>query len=225
MIELAAAVSQRFAPAELPDAVRAALGKPLRRAPPLAQLAVLGALACLPPERRQLPTLLLWQTTSGPHEETRQLIAEIKESNGEPLPLTFLATVPASAAVHLRPFLPGLSAASMLPLDHEAASHWSLLLTLAANALNDGRYAQTLCAHLDYRDDHLDGHWLCLRAANDARALARLAPGNAGTAADELADTPTLPATVAAWLRHEAPRPLRLAARAAPGLAMEFVRA
>ncbi len=230
MIELAAALSQQFTPEQLPGAVRAALGKPLRRAPALAQLAVLGALACLPAERRHLPTILLWQTTSGPRQETLQLLDEICQGGGEPMPFGFLATVPASAAVHLQPFVPGLRSASTLPLDSEDAGNWALLLALAGNALAAGRCAQVLCAHLDHRDDRLDGHWLCLRTAGtggeaeaEAEALAILRPAGAG-AALELADVPALPAAIAAWLQAGTSRPLRLSSPAAPGLAVEFAR-
>ena len=49
MITLTKALSQSFAPADLPAAVRAALGKPLRRAAPLTQLALVGALASFLP--------------------------------------------------------------------------------------------------------------------------------------------------------------------------------
>ena len=99
MIHLDTAFSQQFVPTELPAAVRAALGKPLRRAAALTQLALLGAFAALPAERRALPTALLWQSTSGPRLETLTLLAEICEAGGEPMPYDFLATQPALAAV------------------------------------------------------------------------------------------------------------------------------
>ena len=92
MITLTKALSQSFAPADLPAAVRAALGKPLRRAAPLTQLALVGALACLPPERRHLPTALLWQSTSGPRLETLALLDEVCYGSAEPMPYDFLAT-------------------------------------------------------------------------------------------------------------------------------------
>ncbi|HEX6734944.1 MAG TPA: hypothetical protein VF096_09020 [Azonexus sp.] len=224
MIELAAAHSQQLTPGELPAAVRAALGKPLRRAPVLAQLAVLGALACLPADRRQRPTALLWQTTSGPRLETLELLDEVCQGSGEPMPFSFLATVPASAAVQLQPFVPGLRSASMLPLDSEGEGNWRLMLAMAANWLATGRYEQVLCAHLDHWADNLASHWLCLRCTDDGELpLASLRPAGDGDALP-LADHPELPAGVAAWLASGELRPLRLLSPATPGLAVEFAR-
>ena len=223
MIYLDAVVSQQFPPADLPNAVRAALGKPLRRAPVLAQLAVLGAVACLPAERRQRPTALLWQSTSGPRQETLELLDEVCQDSGEPMPFTFLATVPASAAVQLRPFVPGLRSASTLPLDTEQEANWGLLLTIAINWLSEGRYEQVLCAHLDHWADRLSGHWLALSATPSASALATLhAP--LSDCANRAADTPDLPIVLARWLVAPAGQPLQLDSPAAPGLAVEFAR-
>lgn len=223
MIHLDAAFSQRFAPQDLPAAVRAALGKPLRRAPVLDQLAILGALGCLPPERRHRPTLLLWQTTSGPRRETEALLDEVGQGSGEPMPFTFLATVPASAAVHLRGFLPGLRSATALPLDTEGQASWRLLLSLAADWLRAGRCEQVLCAHLDHWPAALTGHWLALSGERSAASQARLGPATPGPAEAAL-DTPDFPATVADWLTTPPGRPLRLDSPAAPGLAVEFAR-
>ncbi|KAB2924061.1 MAG: hypothetical protein F9K30_09745 [Dechloromonas sp.] len=223
MIHLDTALSQQFVPADLPTAVRSLLGKPLRRAPALAQLAVLGALACLPAERRGRPTALLWQSTSGPRLETLELLDEVCQGSGEPLPFTFLATVPASAAVQLHPFVPGLRTASTLPLESEQAANWHLLLSIAANWLNEGRYEQVLCAHLDHWSDSLNGHWLALSATTSGSAPATLRAAT-GEAAIQLADTPDFPVAVARWLAEAPGQPLRLHSPAAPGLAVEFAR-
>jgi hypothetical protein len=223
MIYLDAVISQQFAPDELPAAVRAAVGKPLRRAPVLAQLAVLGALACLPAERRHRPTALLWQSTSGPRLETLALLDEVCQGSGEPMPFTFLATVPASAAVHLRPFVPGLRSASTLPLDSEQAANWHLLLSVAANWLTEGRYEQVLCAQLDHWADNLTGHWLALSATPAASSLATLRTGAAGPATPA-ADTPDFPVALGRWLCAPAGPALKLHSPAAPGLAVEFAR-
>jgi hypothetical protein len=223
MIYLDAVVSQQFAPADLPAAVRAALGKPLRRAPALAQLAVLGAIACLPAERRDRPTALLWQSTSGPRLETLALLDEVCQGSGEPMPFTFLATVPASAAVQLRPFLPGLRTASTLPLDSEQEANWRLLLSVAANWLSAGRYEQVLCAHLDHWTEHLTGDWLALSATPSASALATLRSSAAGPATPA-ADTPDFPVALGRWLSDPAGPTLQLDSPATPGLAVEFAR-
>lgn len=223
MICLDAVHSQHFTPSELTAAIRATLGKPLRRAPVLAQLAVLGALACLPAERRERPTALLWQSTSGPRLETLELLDEVCQGSGEPMPFTFLATVPASAAVHLHPFLPGLRSASTLPLDTEQQANWCLLLNLAGNWLQEGRYEQVLCAHLDHWADLLTGQWMALSAGPSVGSLANLHSVKTD-AADHALDTPDFPATVANWLAAPAGRPLRLDSPAAPGLTVEFAR-
>jgi len=162
MIYVNTALSQHHTPASLPLAVRAALGKPLRRAAPLTQLALIGALACLPAERRHLPTVLLWQTTSGPRQETLALLDEVCNGPAEPMPYDFLATQSAIAAAQIQPFLPGLRSATHFPLDTPDTAQWAMLLGLASNWLNEGRYAQVLCAHLDTWPETAEGHWLCL---------------------------------------------------------------
>lgn len=223
MIYLDALLNQQFAPEDLPAAVRAALGKPLRRAPALAQLAVLGAVTCLPAEHRERPTALLWQSTSGPRLETLALLDEVCQDSGEPMPFTFLATVPASAAVHLRPFVPGLRSASTLPLDTEQEANWGLLLCIAANWLNEGRYEQVLCAHLDHWSESVCGHWLSLSTTPTNQTLATLQTffSDPGCPA---ADTPEFPVAVAHWLAGPPGPPLQLQSPDTSGLTVEFAR-
>ena len=91
MAYLNAPISQHFAAKELPIAVRSALGKPLRRAAALTQLALVGSLASLAENRRHQPTALLWQSTSGPRAETLALLQEVCIGSGEPMPFDFLA--------------------------------------------------------------------------------------------------------------------------------------
>ena len=98
MAYLNAPISQHFAAKELPIAVRSALGKPLRRAAALTQLALVGSLASLAENRRHQPTALLWQSTSGPRAETLALLQEVCIGSGEPMPFDFLAIQPAIAA-------------------------------------------------------------------------------------------------------------------------------
>lgn len=223
MIFVNALVSQQHAPQALPAAVRAALGKPLRRAAALTQLALVGALACLPKERRQLPTALLWQSTSGPRLETLTLLNEVCTGAAEPMPYDFLATQPAIAAVQIQPFLPGLQSASYFPLDTEGQANWSLLLTLAANWIEDGRYAQVLCAHLDSRAESADGHWLALADSPLEKSPANLHirtmnyPG-------ARPDTPDFPLQLADWLATPTSPLLHLQSPAMPLLAVEFAR-
>lgn len=223
MIRLTAVLSQSFAPVELPAAVRAALGKPLRRAAPLTQLALVGALACLPAERRALPTALLWQSTSGPRRETLTLLDEVCSGSAEPMPYDFLATQPAIAAAQIQSFLPGLQTAMHLPLDSEEMANWSLLLSLAIIWLNEGRCAQVLCAQLDHATDAASGHWLALSRAPLENSPARLHLAQ-GAASDSRPDTPDFPARLAEWLAHHDGQTLSLLSPVALKLTVEFTR-
>lgn len=223
MIYLNAAFTQHHTPEALPKAVRAALGKPLRRAAPLTQLALVGALAGLPAERRHLPTALLWQSTSGARLETLVLLEEVCLGAAEPMPYEFLATQSTIAAAQIQPFLPGLQSSTHLPLDSAEQTNWSLLFSLAGNWLADGRYAQVLCAHLDHWADSADGHWLCLSTEPGDQPLASLEADNT-LAPNALADTPDFPARLADWLQQPDSPALHLQSPAAPRLAVKFAR-
>jgi len=223
MIYLQASLSQYFTPEALPAAVRATLGKPLRRAAALTQLAVVGALAALPPERRDLPTALLWQTTSGPRAATLALLDEVCNGPAEPMPYDFLATQPAIAAAQLKPFLPGLQSASCLPLADETTAHWSLLLSLAHHWLGEGRYAQVLCAQLDERPEQLSGHWLALGALPLENPVASLHLAREQSR-DAEPDTADFPARLSGWLSQGNSPTRQLQSAAGQVLAVEFAR-
>ena len=220
MSHLHACLSQIFTPAELADAVRATLGKPLRRAAALTQLALVGALGCLPPERRKLPTLLLWQSTSGPRQETLALLDEMDEG-GEPMPYDFLATQPAIASAQIQPYLPGLIAASHCPLNVDGQAHWTTLLMLADQWLAAGRCQQVLCAQIDAWGNEVNGHWLLLskEALENPPARLHLVENTAAGHPDQ----PELPSQLADWLAGETPA-LRLQAPAGFRQTVEFVR-
>jgi len=223
MIFLNPVLSKQRPPEKLPAAVRAALGKPLRRAATLTQLALVGALACLPKERRHLPTALLWQSTSGPRLETITLLEEVCNGSAEPMPYDFLATQPAIAAAQIQPFLPGLQSATHFPLDTEGEANWSLLLTLASNWLNEGRYAQVLCAHLDSWAESANAHWLALGSTALENAPANLHIRTMHYSA-ALPDTPDFPAALAHWLAQPSGQLLHLQSSAMPRLAVEFAQ-
>jgi hypothetical protein len=223
MITLTTTLSQSFSPAALPAAVRAALGKPLRRAAPLTQLALVGALACLPANRRHLPTALLWQSTSGPRLETTTLLNEVCCGSAEPMPYDFLATQPAIAAAQIQTFLPGLQSAMHLPLESQGVANWSLLLSLAIVWLNEGRCTQVLCAQLDHAADVASGHWLALSGAPLENSLASLQLVN-DASSDTLPDTPDFPARLAEWLAASAGQTLSLHSPVAMRQAVEFAR-
>jgi hypothetical protein len=222
MVYLNALHSQRFAPDELAAAVRATLGKPLRRTAPLSQLAVVGALACLPAAQRSLPSALLWQSSSGPRGETLALLEEICNGAGEPMPYDFLATQPAIAAAQLKPFLPGLDSATHLPLESPGQAQWSLLLALATGWLAQGRYAQVLCAQLDHDAAGSTAHWLLLGRERLENAACRLQLPD--SAAATLPDTPDFPEHLAGWLQSGETPAVQLLSSAASGLAVEFAR-
>lgn len=223
MAFLNAVVSQEFSPDALAAEVRAAVGKPLRRAATLTQLALLGACACLSDEQRRLPTILLWQSTSGPRQETLALLDEVCLGGAEPMPYDFLATQPALAAAQIQPFLPGLQSAMHLPLDGEAAANWSMLLALASLWLDQGRCAQVLCAQLDHWTDAASGQWLALGAQALENSLARLQIGKASPQMND-ADTPDLPHRLQAWLRTGESTGFSLHSATNPRLAVEFAR-
>lgn len=223
MAFLNALVSQRFAPDTLPAAVRASIGKPLRRAAALTQLALVGACACLPEEQRRQPALLLWQSTSGPRLETLNLLDEVRQGSGEPMPYDFLATQPALAAAQVQPFLPGLRSATHLPLDGTTAANWSMLLALACLWLDQGRCAQVLCAQLDHWPDAATGQWLAIGAQpleNPLASLQILQTDGPGAQPDNAG----FPTRLQEWLDSaNAPR-LTLQSAALPRLAVEFAR-
>lgn len=223
MAFLNAIVTQEFAPEALPAEVRAAIGKPLRRAAALTQLALIGACACLSEEQRQQPTILLWQSSSGPRLETLNLLDEVCLGGGEPMPYDFLATQPALAAAQIQPFLTGLQSATHLPLACETSANWTMLLTLARLWLDQGRCAQMLCAQLDHWPDTASGHWLALGAQPSANTLARLQPGSGQAAAAQL-DTPNLPRQLREWLNAGESPGFSLQSATSPRLAVEFAR-
>ena len=216
---------QRLPVVELAAAVRRATGQPLRRAAPLSQLAVAGAVSCLPDNAAGQPLALLWQSTYGPRAETLTLLEEICHGTGEPLPYDFLASQPAIAAAQLKPWLPALDTVHHLPLADEARTQWALMLTLARHWLAAGRFADVLCAHLDIAGDMATGDWLLLTFRPVANPLAVLTVPTAG-AADLIVDSGDFPARLDALLarpgdgRHR----LRLHSPALPKLAVEFAR-
>lgn len=223
MAFLNAVVSQEFTPDALPAAVRAAIGKPLRRAAALTQLALIGACACLSEEQRRQPTILLWQSTGGPRQETLNLLNEVCLGGGEPMPYDFLATQPALAAAQIQPYLPGLRSAMHLPLDSETDAHWDLLLALACQWLEQGRCTQVLCAQLDHWPDTASGHWLALGAQPLTNTLARLHPGNRPAPAGQ-PDTPDFPRRLSEWLNAGESPGFCLHSATSPRLAVEFAR-
>lgn len=220
MAWLSATFSHAATPADLGAAVKATLGKPLRRASAFTQLAAIGAYACLPENARHEPTALLWQTTSGPRPETLTLLDEMCHGGGEPMPYDFLATQPAITAAQLQPLLPGLHAALHLPLDSEGGADWQLLLTLAITWLQQGRYARVLCAQLDHWPESASGHWLALTAQPLENPLARLQLSASTAAATP--DVPTLPQALADWLVAGQTAPLALQSPGRLGQTVEF---
>lgn len=223
MAFLNALVTQQFAPDALPAAARSAIGKPLRRAAALTQLALVGACASLPEAQREHPTLLLWQSISGPRQETQNLLDEVCLGGGEPMPYDFLATQPALAAAQIQPFLPGLRSATHLPLDNESASHWAMILGLACTWLDQGRCAQVLCAQLDHWSDSASGQWLTVTDRPLETSFASLQIASEDATAASL-DNANFPAALREWLQGCQTSHLILQSAALPRLAVEFAR-
>ena len=207
---------------ELAAAGRTVASPGLRRAGGLTRLALLAALDIVAPERRGLPTALLWQTTSGPRTETLAFLAGVRDGDDEPLPYDFLATQPALAAVQIRPWLPGLCHASHAPLAFTGAAQWLFLLAEALAWLESHPGGQALCAHLDVWEHAAEAHCLLVAADTAPSALARIGPASSDCGARiVLADTPDLPARLPAAL---ADGHCRLAPPAGTRLALEFVQ-
>ena len=220
---LNAACSQAFTPKELTAAIRAALGKPLRRAAVLTQLALTGALACIPPERRELPSALLWQSSSGPRLETLALLDEVCHGAAEPMPYDFLATQPAIAAAQIQPFLPGLQSATHFPLAEAGGAQWAMLLALADHWLNEGRYEQVLIAHLDALPDLAAGEWLLLSREPLENSPCRLQIASASSF-EVLADRPDFPSLLACQLAASNADSFQIASSGLLGPRLEFAR-
>lgn len=223
MAYLSTPIGQHFATGELPGAVRTALGKPLRRAAAINQLAVVGALAVVPENHRQISTALLWQSTGGPRSETQVLLREVCAGSGEAMPYDFLAIQPAIAAPQIQGFLPGLQSASYFPLDNETTAQWALVLNLALNLLDEGRYKQILCAHLELTPEFAESHWLNLSQTPLENSAIRLQLSK-HEANEVLPNTPDFPRQLNHWLEHTSSATLNLQSPAAYKLALEFTR-
>ena len=220
---LNATLSQAYTTQALPKSVRAALGKPLRRAAVLTQLALTGALACIPPERRELPSALLWQSSSGPRLETLALLDEVCHGAAEPMPYDFLATQPAIAAAQIQPFLPGLQSATHFPLAEAGGAQWAMLLALADHWLNEGRYEQVLIAHLDALPDLAAGEWLLLGCEPLENSSCRLQI-ESSSSPEILADRPDFPSLLACQLAASNADSFQIASSGLLGPRLEFAR-
>ncbi|MDP3139756.1 MAG: hypothetical protein Q8N17_25900 [Burkholderiaceae bacterium] len=223
MIFLNAVFSQQHAPDKLPAAVRAVLGKPLHRANTLTQLALIGALTCLPKECRHLSTALLWQSSGDLHLKTPTPFEEVCRSQTAPIPHDLLTGLPTIAAMQIQAFLPGLESTTHIPLTTENEANWSLLLTLASNWLNEGRYAQVLCAYLDSSAEPTNAHWLLLANNSLENSPANLHIRTM-TYSNALPDTPDFPVHLAQWLTQASSQRLHLQSAAMPRLAVEFAQ-
>ncbi len=163
------------------------------------------------------------ESTTGPRQETLALLDEVCNGPSEPMPYDFLATQPALAAAQIQPFLPGLQAASHVPLDNGSSANWHLLLALAGEWLRTGCYAQALCAQLDHQPEMASGHWLSLSTDATPGALATVARQSAPLGAPQ-ADVPDLPARLNDWLGQAGPATCHLESPAAPGLTVGLAR-
>lgn len=127
MIHLAAPTLLRVPPGELGARARERFGGELRRAGTFAQLALLGAQACLDAAPRPASLGVLWASSHGAVGAARAALAEV--ASGEPvMPFTFVATQPHLAATLLaQRGLPVTRAAFV----HVAPAGWPLLVDVA----------------------------------------------------------------------------------------------
>lgn len=159
---IAARVRADLAQASLAQAVVQRTGQPLRRASPLASLALLACLDVLAQEQPTVqeaaklsvssttPTALIWHSQQGPQPETESLLAAEQTGDGLLLPFEFLASQPALLCVQLKPWLPDLAQTIFLPgTAHPQEQAWMQMLQFAHFALEQKRFGRVICASLE----------------------------------------------------------------------------
>lgn len=118
---------------ELGARVRERFGGDLRRAGTFAQIAMLGAQACLDAAPRAASLGVLWASAYGAREAARAALAEA--ASGEPvMPFTFVATQPHLAATLLAQRGAPVRRAAFV---HVAPAAWPMLLDMAEAWLSD----------------------------------------------------------------------------------------
>lgn len=181
MISLAAPTLLRIAPENLAAETRARFGGELRRAGQFAQIAMLGATACLDAAPRAASLGVLWASAYGARDAALAALAEA--ASGEPvMPFTFVATQPHLAAT--------LLAQRGVPVKRAAFVHvepagWPWLLRTAQAWL--AQCEQILLGWVEESPGHGETHqsdWCVLHAR----------PG--------LMPRPPLPARFSDWLRR-----------------------
>ena len=154
-----------LAQSDLAQAVAQRTGQALRRANPLASLALLACWDVLAqeqsiePEAVQLqqlatgPTALIWHSQQGPQPETEALLAAQQTGDGLLLPFDFLASQPGLLCVQLKPWLPDLAQTLFLPgTAHPHEQAWMQMLPLAHFWLVQKCFGRVICATFE-RDD------------------------------------------------------------------------
>lgn len=165
-----------LAQSDLAQAVAQRTGQALRRASPLASLALLACWDVLAQEQsiepeavqpQQLatgPTALIWHSQQGPQPETEALLVAQQTGDGLLLPFDFLASQPGLLCVQLKPWLPDLAQTLFLPgTAHPHEQAWMQMLPLAHFWLAQKRFGRVICAALE-RDGGICRYAaLCLR--------------------------------------------------------------
>ena len=127
MITLVAPTILRVPPSELGARAKERFGGELRRAGTFAQLALLGAQACLDAAPSCASLGVLWASSHGAIGAARTAIAEA--ARGEPvMPFTFVATQPHLAATLLAQRGAPVARAAFV---HVEPTHWPRLLGIA----------------------------------------------------------------------------------------------
>lgn len=163
---ITAHVRAHLAQVDLAQTVAQRTGQPLRRASPLASLALLACLDVLAQEQPTVqaaaqlpasstaPTALIWHSQQGPQPETEALLAAQQMGDGLLLPFDFLASQPALLCVQLKPWLPDLAQTLFLPgTAHPQEQAWMQMLQFAHFALEQKRFGRVICASLERDSD------------------------------------------------------------------------
>jgi hypothetical protein len=124
----------RLAPAQLRARVGQRFGAQLRRAGSFAQLALLGAEACLDAAGAGRTLGVLWGSAHGALLSTRAALAEQREEGEPVMPFTFVATQPHLAAALLAQRSHPVARSAFL---YVAADDWPWLMHLARAWLAD----------------------------------------------------------------------------------------
>ncbi|MDR1349907.1 MAG: hypothetical protein LBJ59_03820 [Zoogloeaceae bacterium] len=130
----------------------------LRRAGALAEMALVGAAACLA-DQPAAPTLVLLGSRSGMDAAALRLIGDVALARELPFPFDFLATQPILAAIPAQQTFPCIANLLYQPWSDDAELHWQRMQSLAAAWIKAGRCERVLCGEVEPTADGVQGRW------------------------------------------------------------------